>query len=271
MKTILVVDDDKYVRARVKGALETQRNEFTVLEASHGEEAVQLVEERHVDLVITDLWMPVMDGFRFLVHLMNQHPLLPVVVLSNHEPWDGLRGLGMAPQVPCLPKTISPQAFLFQARERLHECAREQRAGVTLFGFLQLLARERRTCMVEVGSGSRAGTIHVLAGELVHAKIAGREGERALLEILAWQEPRLHIVPALPELKLTISTRVDWLLAKVLTAREAAAEPASSSLPPSGDDAEAARRLHESGTHGIYLSAPGGGRASTKARWALPQ
>jgi len=219
MKTILVVDDDKYVRARVKGALMSQRGEFTVLEASHGEEAVQLVDEQRVDLVITDLWMPVVDGFQVLVHLMNHHPLLPVMVLSSHEPWDGLRGLGMAPQVTCLPKLINPQVILLKARERLYAQERERRAGVTLFGFLQLLARERRTCMLEVGSGARTGTIHVLAGELVHAKVAGREGEAALLELVAWREPRLHMVPALPELKLTISTRMDWLLARFLAPR----------------------------------------------------
>jgi CheY-like chemotaxis protein len=214
MKTILVVDDDKYVRARVRGALTSGRDEFVVLEASHGDEAVQLVEERRVDLVITDLWMPVRDGFQLLVHLMNQHALLPVMVLSSHEPWDGLRGLGMAPQVPCLPKMINPQVLLQQVRERLQ--AQQRLPGVTLFGFLQLLARERRTCMLEVGSGARTGTIHVLAGELVHAKVAGREGEAALLELVGWREPRLHMVPALPELKLTISTRMDWLLARSL-------------------------------------------------------
>lgn len=216
MKTILVVDDDKYVRARVKSALMAQRDAFTVLEASHGEEAARLVDERRVELVITDLWMPVMDGFQLLVHLMNHHPLVPVMVLSSHAPWDGLRGLGMAPQVPCLSKMIHPQQLLQQVRERLRTQARECREGVTLFGFLQLLARERRTCMLEVGSGPRTGTIHVLAGELVHATVAGRVGEAALLEVVGWREPQLRMVPALPELKLTISTRMDWLLARVL-------------------------------------------------------
>jgi CheY-like chemotaxis protein len=253
MKTILVVDDDKYVRERVRSALTSQRGEFTVLEASHGEEAVQLMDERRVELVITDLWMPVMDGFQVLVHLMNHHPLLPVLVLSSHEPWDGLRGLGMAPQVPCLPKLINPQVLLLEVRERLHSQERERRAGVTLFGFLQLLARERRTCMLEVGSGARTGTIHVLAGELVHAKVAGREGEAALLELVGWREPRLHMVPALPELKMTISTRMDWLLARVLSPTAEGAPPRAPSSTP------------------LPSAEPSAGRVSAKVRWLAPR
>ncbi|KFE66155.1 response regulator [Hyalangium minutum] len=216
MKTILVVDDDKYVRARVKSALMARRDEFSVLEASHADEAAKLVDERRVELVITDLWMPVVDGFQLLVHLMNHHPLVPVMVLSSHAPWDGLRGLGLEPQVPCLPKMINPQLLLQRVRERLRIQEQECLEGVTLFGFLQLLARERRTCMLEVGLGRRSGTIHVLAGEPVHATVAGRVGEAALLELVGWREPRLHMVPALPELKLTISTRMDWLLARSL-------------------------------------------------------
>ena len=60
---------------------------------------------------------------------------------------------------------------------------------------------------MEVAAGERTGVIHVLAGELIHASTAGQEGEEALFEILSWREPRLHMVSALPELKLTLSTR----------------------------------------------------------------
>jgi CheY-like chemotaxis protein len=216
MRTILLVDDDKNVRARMKSALAPHRGELTVLEASHGAEAVQRIDEQPVDLVIVDLWMPVVDGFQVLVHVMNHHPTLPVVVMSDHDGWEGLQGLGMAPQVPVLSKRVSALSFLFEVSERLRAGVHGGRMGVTLLGFLQLLTRERRTCRLEVGAGEQTGVIHVLAGEIIHAGTAGQEGEAALVAILGWREPRLHMVSALPELKLTIPTRRHWLLSALM-------------------------------------------------------
>ncbi len=220
MRTILLVDDDKNVRARMKGALAPLLGEIMVLEASHGEEAMQLIEARPVDLVVVDLWMPVVDGFQVLVHLMNHHPRLPVVVLSDHDGWEGTQGLGTALEMPVLSKRVSPLAFLFEVRELMRGGAHARHARVTLFGFLQLLARERRTSRLEVVAGERTGAIHVLAGEIIHASTAGQEGEAALFNILGWRGPQLHMVSALPELKLTITTRKDWLLAALMGADE---------------------------------------------------
>jgi CheY-like chemotaxis protein len=216
MKTILVADYDTRVRARVKSALEVQGGEFTVVEASHCGEAVAVLAERPVDLVLLDLWMPTMDGFLLLVHLMNQHPAMPLVVLSCRDPWRGLQGSGLEPQVRCLPKPFTVQALLSIVREELKASARWKRSPVMLFSLVQLLVRERKTCALTVGTGTSAGTIHVLNGELVHAKTATHEGEEALVEILSGPEQRLRIQPALPDLRLTIDTRAEWLLAKAV-------------------------------------------------------
>ena len=50
MKTILFVDDDQYMRAKVASVFELYREEFTLVLAAHGVEAVQVLEERPVDL-----------------------------------------------------------------------------------------------------------------------------------------------------------------------------------------------------------------------------
>ena len=82
MTRILIVDDEKEVRdvlARMlKGA------GFEVLKAASGEQALQLADTTRVDLVITDLWMPGMNGVEVLQELEKRRLGVEVVVLSGH-------------------------------------------------------------------------------------------------------------------------------------------------------------------------------------------
>jgi len=212
MKTILFVDDDQYMRAKVASVFELYRGEFTLVLAAHGVEAVQVLEERHVDLVITDLWMPVMDGFQLLVHMLNRRPELPVMVLSTRNPWGTRGSASMASQVRCVAKPLSAQVLFAEVRAYLDAKASAPLGGLTLLSLLQLLARERKTCMLQVAAGERSGTLYVLSGEVVHARTENGEGEAALFEMLGWLVPRVRLAPALPALRLTIDTPTEKLL-----------------------------------------------------------
>ncbi len=80
--SILVVDDDRAVRT-VLAALLTRAGNRT-LEASNGEEGLACIAREPVDLVITDLRMPVMDGMRLLGEIAARWADLPVLVLTAH-------------------------------------------------------------------------------------------------------------------------------------------------------------------------------------------
>ena len=84
---VLVVDDEANFRKLVSSAL----NSFTVLEASDGQEALAMVQEDELDLVITDIRMPNMDGFGLLQNLRAEFPLLPVVAVSSYLEDDDVR------------------------------------------------------------------------------------------------------------------------------------------------------------------------------------
>ncbi|HEX8700178.1 MAG TPA: response regulator [Myxococcaceae bacterium] len=233
MKTILFVDDDQYMRAKVSSVFELYREEFTLALAAHGVDAVQVLEERPVDLVITDLWMPVMDGFQLLVHLLNRRPDLPVMVLSARNPWGTKGAAGMVSQVRCVAKPLSAQVLLSEVRSFLGENASGTRTGLSLVGLLQLLARERKTCMLQVAAGERTGTLSVLSGEIVHARTPAGEGEAAFFELLGWVVPRVRLAPALPALRLTIDTPTEQLLASATPFQNAAPVQGSPRTEPS--------------------------------------
>ncbi|MFH1022616.1 MAG: response regulator [Planctomycetota bacterium] len=78
-KTILVVEDDDAVRGVFAGALEAH----DVLEARCVTDAIRLLQTHRVDLVITDIHMPGMNGIEFIEHVRAAKPGLPVVVVSG--------------------------------------------------------------------------------------------------------------------------------------------------------------------------------------------
>jgi DNA-binding NtrC family response regulator len=79
---VLVVDDEPNMR-RVLGAL-LRPEGYTVLEASDGAEALELIASERVDCVITDLRMPRMNGLEFLEAAHKHHRGLPILLLTAH-------------------------------------------------------------------------------------------------------------------------------------------------------------------------------------------
>ena len=63
MKTVLVVDDDRVILTTIVRFLTHYSEDLELVTAETGEEAVEILEQRSVDLLLTDLYMPGMDGF----------------------------------------------------------------------------------------------------------------------------------------------------------------------------------------------------------------
>lgn len=82
-KSILIVEDEDAAREILVKKLSAEG--FAVFPASNGEEALSVIAEKAVDLIILDLYMPVMDGQTFLRNLrkLPKGEQLPVIVLSN--------------------------------------------------------------------------------------------------------------------------------------------------------------------------------------------
>lgn len=83
-KRVLLVDDDEVLRELLSIVL--SRNECEVLMAKNGQSAQEVMGSEHVDMVVLDLMMPVMDGMRFLKWLrQEQASEVPVLIMSAME------------------------------------------------------------------------------------------------------------------------------------------------------------------------------------------
>ncbi len=82
-KTILLVDDNWYVLQGLLISLRACAKDCVILLAGHGKEALDIVNTVPVDFLLTDLSMPVMDGFELLGYLKKNHPHIPAIAMTS--------------------------------------------------------------------------------------------------------------------------------------------------------------------------------------------
>lgn len=81
MTCVLVIEDDSQIREMLETLL--TRAGYSVLAAANGREGMHIVREEPVDLVVTDILMPVQEGIETITELKNRHPLVKVIAISG--------------------------------------------------------------------------------------------------------------------------------------------------------------------------------------------
>lgn len=85
---VLVIEDNAELREYLRLALEMQ--DYQVLTAEHGRAALAYLDGHRVDVVITDLFMPEMDGIETVAALRKQFPEMRVIAMSGRPGVDYL-------------------------------------------------------------------------------------------------------------------------------------------------------------------------------------
>jgi DNA-binding NtrC family response regulator len=110
LATVLILDDDIDVLAA--NARYLRLNNINAIVCDKPEFALKKIDESRVDIIITDLRMPEMDGLAFVKELRKTHPLLPVLFFSGYaEIADVVEAMKLG-AIDFLEKTISPEDLL---------------------------------------------------------------------------------------------------------------------------------------------------------------
>ena len=80
MFNVLVVEDDKNLKKLMVTYL--KRNNYTVFEANNGIQALDIIDKQYIDLVISDVMMPEMDGFELLNELRTSNYEIPIMLIT---------------------------------------------------------------------------------------------------------------------------------------------------------------------------------------------
>jgi excisionase family DNA binding protein len=105
---ILVVDDDATMREIMVTVIRSWNLPVTVSTAEDGFAALLCIGETHPDLLLTDLVMPGMDGYRMIRHLraMPEAHVIDVIAISGQDPAEIFREGQLPADIPLLPKPV---------------------------------------------------------------------------------------------------------------------------------------------------------------------
>lgn len=193
MPRVLLVDDDPVLLRSFQKSVPLFAPELEVVTASSGQVAVEILEQEKIDVVITDLRMPGIDGIDLFGYVSRTRPdtafLALTAVVSSEEEGE-LRSLGMS-QV--LAKPVRAEMLVRRIREAL-EGARGYVQGFSLPTLTQLIGIERKTCTLEVHNNGSTGLLFFQEGDLIDAQADAMEGPEAAAVILCWPagETQIH-------------------------------------------------------------------------------
>jgi twitching motility two-component system response regulator PilG len=202
MNKVLIVDDSPELLRPLALGLREYRSDFEVLTAGNGEEAIAILKSEPITTLVTDLYMPKMDGLELLAYMTQNHPRIPCVVMTafgSAEVQDilGRRGIFHYLEKPLdlkiLAKTILDAIAQFEQGKSLE--------GLSVAGFLQLIEMEGKSCIVEATNPSReTGRFFMVEGKLHDAEYGDLNADKAAIAMLVWNSSTLRVksLPATP-------------------------------------------------------------------------
>ena len=193
VSTILIVDDEALFRHSIRRGLQAHTPSVVVMEAGDGVAALDILKNNTVDLLITDVHMPEMDGVQLLVEMSQRQLFMPTIVVSAHSATRTVPVIRSFGALGFVNKPVDLNELVADAFARIEQHPSDILRGVSLAGFVQLLSMERRTCSMHVTSKSHSGVLVFVNGELVDATTPNEVGTEAALEMARWPAPALYV------------------------------------------------------------------------------
>ena len=127
MLTILIADDEKLERNGIKFLLKREKEEFQILEAVNGKDALGVLASHHIDLLLTDVKMPYMNGLELSAHVKENYPEVEIVIFSGYNDFTYAREALRYGVVDYVLKPVDPEEF-HKTMSRVTEHIRERMA-----------------------------------------------------------------------------------------------------------------------------------------------
>ncbi len=240
MYDILIVDDDLFALALLEEQLKSYGDFFTPVYASNGREAIEILGQEDISLLVTDLIMPgEVSGWDLIDYIENFHPHIPVVVITGCTDREKIETLRKRVRHILL-KPIKVRQLVKIVTNILNEdITSGSLKGISVGAFLQLLEIDGRTCLLEVGNSPKnKGLLYINRGRLYDAEYGELREQEAARRLIAMDNVRFQI-KALPKVEIRRRIKSDLMSiimeAMQLKDDEAAGAQAASVDPPQDD------------------------------------
>lgn len=202
-KKILFVDDEPDYLALIQQLMDIWSKEtWDVLTADTTGKAFSLLAEHPVDLVVTDMRMPVVDGVQFIRLLNRKHPNLPKVILTGDKT-EASRKESLAAGADLFLQKPTSMDGMKAVYEALNELIKIQSAEgfhgvlrqVSLQDVIQLECLKSNSSVLLVSAGAMRGKIFIKDGHIIHAQAGEQTGETAFNQLVGLKGGEFSLKP----------------------------------------------------------------------------
>lgn len=111
MYTLLIADDEADERTLIRFLLNDFRDVFHILEAQNGREALELLTENHVDILLSDIQMPFLNGIELVSRVKENNPDIEVLFFSGYDDFTYVKAALSLKAVNYILKPVDPAEF----------------------------------------------------------------------------------------------------------------------------------------------------------------
>jgi CheY-like chemotaxis protein len=208
---ILIVDDDNNFLLSLVEGLKSHDKEFEIKTAENGKIATQILSDEYVDLIITDLKMPVMDGFELLAYMSSHYPRIPVIVMTAYGTPVIENSVSNLGAIRYIEKPLDFDLLVENIYKSIQPYENGYVPGIPLISFMKLIQMERKTCFLTIRAQNQEGKMFFKKGSLINAISAQKSGEAAAIEIMGWEQPEIHISSKSFSIEKSIDNDMDFL------------------------------------------------------------
>jgi len=189
MEKVLIVDDDPVIQKFLGQRMKSFADKFETIQANDGEEAIEILSQRYISLLVTDIVMPKVDGLSLLTYINNNYPQIQCIVMTGHRSSTLKKKLQEDNIFRFFNKPFHIDALtqaILQALDQ--DVPGGVLKGISVASFLQMIELEGKTCLFEVSSpGNGKGVFYFQEGILFDAAFKKLKGEEAAIQMI-WMD-----------------------------------------------------------------------------------
>jgi YesN/AraC family two-component response regulator len=190
LKKVLIVDDEETLTWSMAKSLSKDKDKYEVIIANNGKEALTLLRNHKIDLVISDIRMPDINGLDLLVKIKKDYPDTKVIIMTAYGSSDVQKEANRRGSLYYVEKPFE----ISDIRKIIIDLIGKKKGfqgkvfGLQLTDIIQMNCLSRVTTALTFTKDSEKGVIYLNEGEIVHAECGEEQGTDAFYKIMSWQE-----------------------------------------------------------------------------------
>jgi YesN/AraC family two-component response regulator len=190
LKKVLIVDDEETLTWSMSKSLSKDREKYEVIVANNGKEALDQLRKNDIDLVISDIRMPDINGLDLLVRVKKEFPKIKFIIMTAYGSSDVQKEANRRGAIVYIEKPFE----INDIRKIIIELIGKKKGfrgkveAIQLTDVIQMNCLSRLTTALTITRDGERGTIYLNEGEVIHAECGEQKGTEAFYHILSWQE-----------------------------------------------------------------------------------